>query len=197
VWLGDRVSDLQCPARVFLARHGEAEYETPLWMDHGGSLTTLGRKQARELGQRLRGERIAHVYTSTVSRAVQTAELAAAELGVAVTVREGLVELALGEAIGIPADSGFFDDAMAAWVAGDVEARAPGSESALEIAERVRRVLDDIADRHRGEAVVVVSHGGAIVATLSVLAPEPGRGVHVPNCATYELEGDADGWRLM
>jgi 2,3-bisphosphoglycerate-dependent phosphoglycerate mutase len=190
------VSDLQCPARVFLARHGEAEYETPLFMDHGGSLTSKGRAQARDLGERLRGERIAHVYSSTISRAVQTAELAAAELGVAVSVREGLVELALGEALGVPADSGFFDDAMNAWVAGHVDARAPGSETAREIATRVRRVLDDVADRHRGEAVLVVSHGGTIVATLAVLAFTPGRSTHVLNGASYELEGDSDGWRV-
>jgi broad specificity phosphatase PhoE len=190
------VSDLQCPARVFLARHGEAEFEMPLFMDHGGSLTTLGRKQARELGARLQREKIVHVYTSTVSRAVQTAELAAAELGVGVTVREGLVELALGEAIGIPADSGFFDEAMEAWTSGDVEFKAAGSETAVEIAERVRRVLDDVADQHRGEAVLVVSHGAAIVATLSVLAFQPGRSTHVPNGASYELEGDSDGWRI-
>jgi hypothetical protein len=28
-----------------------------------------------------------------------------------------------------------------------------------------------------------------------VLAFAPGRSSHVPNCASYELEGDADGWR--
>jgi broad specificity phosphatase PhoE len=190
------VSDLQCPARVFFARHGEAEYETELLMDHGGSLTTAGRAQARELGEKLRGERIVHVYCSTISRAVQTAELAAAVLGVEVTVREGLVELALGEALGQPAGSGIFVREMKAWVAGDVEAKAPGSESAVEIAARVRRVLDDLADRHRGEAVLVVSHGGALVATLAVLDFEPGRSWDIANCTYAELEGDSDGWRV-
>jgi broad specificity phosphatase PhoE len=188
------VSDLQCPARVFLARHGDAEYETPLLMNHGGSLTTAGRAQARELGERLRDERVAHVYTSVSSRAVQTAELAAAALGVGVTVREGLVELALGQALGRPAGLGYFDAAMAAWLAGDVDAKLPGSESAAEIAARVRPVLDDLADQHRGEAILVVSHGGAIVATLAVLAFAPGRSAHVPNGASYELVRDDDGW---
>ena len=83
------MSDLQCPARVFLARHGEAAYETALLMDHGGTLTARGRAQARELGERLRAEKIAHVYSSTISRAVQTAELAAAVLGVEVTRPRG------------------------------------------------------------------------------------------------------------
>jgi len=191
------VTDLQCPARVFLARHAEAEYETELLMDHGGSLTTAGRAQARELGEKLRSERIAHVYSSTISRAVQTAELAAAVLGVGVTVREGLVELALGEASGQPAGTGVFIPQLKEWVAGNVEAKAPGSESAVEITARVRTVLDDLADRHRGEAVLVVSHGGAIVATLAVLAFEPGRSWDVPNCSYVQLEGDSGGWRAL
>src|SRR5215210_1445857 len=99
-------------------------------MDHGGSLTTAGRAQAGDLAERLRPARIAHVYSSTSSRAVQTAELAAAVLGVEVTVREDLVELALGEALGLEAGGGYFDEAMNAWLAGDVDAKAPGSESA-------------------------------------------------------------------
>ena len=169
------MSDLQCPARVFLARHGEAAYETELLMDHGGTLTAAGRAQARELGEKLRGEKIAHVYSSTIARAVQTAELAAGVLGVEVTVREGLVELALGEAHGRPAGTGSFIPELQAWVAGNVEAKAPGSENAVEIAARVRAVLDDIADQHRGEAVLVVTHGGAIVATQAVLDFRPDR----------------------
>jgi 2,3-bisphosphoglycerate-dependent phosphoglycerate mutase len=191
-----RVSDLQCPFRVLLARHGEAEYETPLFMDHGGSLTTSGRAQARELGKRLRSEQIAHVYSSTISRAVQTAELAAGVLGVEVTVREGLMELALGDHRGQPAGTGVFDPVVRAWTEGDVEARAPGSESAVEIAARVRTVLDDLADQHRGESVLVVTHGGAVVATVAVLAYEPGRSPDVPNGSYVVLERDVDGWRL-
>lgn len=191
------MSDLHCPARIFLARHGEAEYETELLMDHGGSLSTLGRAQAREMGEKLRGERIAHVYCSTVSRAVQTAELAAGVLGVEVTAREGLVELGLGEAYGRPAGTGIFVDEMTRWVAGDVDVAYPGSESARDIAARVVPVLDAIADQHRGEAVLVVSHGGAIVATQAVLDFRPGRTWDFPNCSFVELRADADDWQVV
>ena len=65
-----------------------------------------------------------------------------------------------------------------------------------DVVARVRPVLDDIADRHRGEAVLVVSHGAAIVATLAVLAFAPGRSTRVDNGASVLLEHDADGWRL-
>jgi broad specificity phosphatase PhoE len=189
------MSDLHCPVRIFLARHGETEYESDLLLGQGGSLTALGRAQARGLGERLRGERIAHVYSSTVSRAVQTAELAAGVLGVQVTTREGLHEFALGDARGQPAGEGVFTREMEAWVAGDVGVCAPGSESALDVADRVSAVLDDVADRHRGEAVLVVAHGGMMVATLAVLDFRPGRSWDVANCASVLLERDADGWR--
>jgi len=190
------MSDLQCPARVFVARHGEAEYESEHVLDHGGSLTVRGRAQARTLGERLSEERVARVFASTVSRAVQTAELAAAVLGVEVTVREGLAEFAVGEARGQEYGDGLFEPYFTDWLAGRPEARIPGGESGSEIAARVAAVLDAIADAHRGEAVLVVCHGGAILATLSVLAWRPGRTSAIQNCAVACLERDANGWRL-
>ncbi len=84
------MSDLQCPARVFVARHGEAVYESELLSDAGGWLSPLGREQARELAQSLSGERIARVWTSDMARAVQTGEIVASVLGVDVVVRKGL-----------------------------------------------------------------------------------------------------------
>ena len=189
------MSDLQCPARFLLARHGEAEYESELLMDHGGSLTRRGREQARLLGKRLVDDNVAHVYASTLSRAVQTAELAAGVLGVDVTVREGLVEVGVGELIGQPGGSGVFVPVLDQWVAGDVDARFPGGESGSEVAARVALVLDDLADVHRGETVVVVSHGGAILASLAVLARRRGSS-RIENCSYAALERDADGWRL-
>jgi probable phosphoglycerate mutase len=54
------VSDLQCPARILVARHGEAMYADPdMLSDEGGWLTDLGKEQAADLGERLRGERVA------------------------------------------------------------------------------------------------------------------------------------------
>ena len=64
------MSDLHCPARVFVARHGEASY------DAGERLTAAGAQQARELGERLRGERVAQVHASSMPRAAETARIA-------------------------------------------------------------------------------------------------------------------------
>ena len=60
--------------RVVVARHGEAAYESSEWNGEGGSLTPLGRTQARALGEELAGAGVVHVWTSTLARAVQTGD---------------------------------------------------------------------------------------------------------------------------
>ncbi len=194
------MSDLHCPARVIVARHGEAEYETDTMTASGGSLTTLGRQQAHELGARLGGERVAAVVCSDLARAVQTAEIAAGVLGLPVKVREGLQEFAVGDFLGRAWDPVVFDPMVASWLAGDLTAGVPGGETGEQIVARVLAVLDDVADLFRGETVLTVSHGGVILALMGRLAPgsptAPKDAYDVPNCSTYVLERDADGWRV-
>jgi probable phosphoglycerate mutase len=195
------VSTLQCPARIFLARHGEAEYETALVTDDGGSLTARGREQARGLAERLRGERVARVWTSPLSRAVQTAEVVAAALGVDVVVREGLREYAVGSLAGTDGDeSAAIGPVFRAWVDGDETATIPGGESVAGIVARVHAVLGEVADAHPGEAVLVVSHGGSILASVPDLVGQPRAAAYelvLPATGFAELEADADGWRLV
>jgi 2,3-bisphosphoglycerate-dependent phosphoglycerate mutase len=199
-WHSGAMSDLHCPARLIVARHGEAAYESGTMTDSGGSLTTLGRSQALALGERLAGERVAGVVCSELARAVQTAEIAAAVLGLPVEVRAGLQEFAVGDFLGRTWDPLVFDPMVADWLAGDLGSAVPGGESGDQVADRVLAVLDDVADRFRGETVLAVSHGGVVLALMGRLAPgsrlAPADAYDVPNCASYVLERDADGWRL-
>jgi len=194
------VSDLHCPARIIVARHGETEYERPEMGVAGGSLTALGRSQARELGERLRGERVAGIVCSELSRAVQTAEIAAAVLGLPVSVRERLQEFAVGDYLGRDFDPAFFGSVLGAWLKGDLEPGVPGGETGRQVADRVMPVLDEVADRFRGETVLVVTHGGVILTLFGLLAPgspyAPTHDQDVPNGASYVFERDADGWRV-
>lgn len=195
------MSDLQCPTRLFLARHGEADHETSLVTDHGGWLSAAGRAQSRELGERLRGERIARVWSSPMSRAVQTAEIAAGVLGVDVVVREGLREYAVGSLAGTDADEAAVVGAVFhRWVEGDDGATVPGGEAVAATVARVVEVLEEVRDAHRGEAVLVVGHGGTTMATVPILLGAPRATAYdlvLPGGGYVALEGDADGWRAV
>ncbi|RYC14702.1 histidine phosphatase family protein [Nocardioides zhouii] len=192
------MTDLQCAARVFVARHGEAVYESELLSDAGGWLTTLGREQARLLAEAMANERIARVWTSDMARAVQTGEIVAGALGVDVVVRKGLREFGVGDAAGTDGVPDPFAATFASWLAGDLAARIPGAESGEEVVERYGAVLEEIADAHRGESVLVVSHGGVMCMALSALARNlalsHSRDLPMPNCGVVALEGDDDGW---
>ncbi len=193
------VSDVHCPARMIVARHAEPEYERPEMGVSGGSLTTVGRAEARALGERLRSERVAGVVSSELSRAVQTAEIAAAVLGLPVRVRDRLQEFAVGDYLGRPYDPVFFHDVLGAWLKGDLEPGVPGGETGRQVADRVLPVLDDEADQFRGETLLVVTHGGVILTLFGLLDPgspyAPAHEDDVPHTATYVFERDADGWR--
>lgn len=192
------MTDLQCAARVFVARHGEAVYESELLSDAGGWLSPLGRDQARMLVESVSGERIARVWTSDMARAVQTGEIVAGLLGVDVVVRTGLREFGVGDAAGTTGAPDPFAATFTAWLAGDLTTRIPGAESGEEVVQRYAAVLEEIADEHRGESVLVISHGGVMSMALSALARNlslsHSRDLPMPNCGVVAMEGDDDGW---
>ena len=195
------MTHLQCPTRIHVARHGEAEYESDFVTDDGGSLTALGRQQARDLAEGLRGARIVRIWSSPLSRAVQTAEIVAGVLEVAVVVREGLREYAVGAMAGTSADESTYGaEVFRAWLEGDGDAAIEGGDRIDVIRGRVVSVLEEAADQHRGEAILVVTHGGAMLAALPPLVGVPAETVFaqaLANCAVVELEADGDGWRAI
>jgi len=82
---------------VYLARHGETVWS--LSGQHTGitdlPLTDQGERNARQLGERLRGRRFARVFTSPLQRAFRTCELAG--FGAQADVDRDLVEWNYGQ----------------------------------------------------------------------------------------------------
>jgi alpha-ribazole phosphatase len=88
------------------------------------------------------------------------------------------------------------------WFAAPDE-RAPNGESFVDMCERVRDAIGDLAQRYRGRDIVVVAHGGTIRAALGVALSLPPAGplsFATDNCAITRLDflddGDEFGWRV-
>jgi 2,3-bisphosphoglycerate-dependent phosphoglycerate mutase len=123
------------------------------------------------------------------------------ERGGPASVREGLREFGVGVHAGTTGDPDPFRPTFSRWLDGDLEARIEGAESGAEVIDRVSTELELVADQHRGESALVVSHGGAICAAVPALARNiaprfPGSRA-IPNAGVVELEADADGWRVV
>lgn len=156
---------------LYLVRHGETDWNRQRRIQGLTDipLNDTGREQARLTGMLLTRRPVTRVFASPLSRARETAEIIAAELGLAdPELREALVERNYGEAEGL----GFaeIDRLYPPGVA------VAGRESREEVAARILPELVRIAAEHPGESLVVVSHGGAIRAALLAAEPEGGFG---------------------
>ena len=132
------------------------------------------------------------VYVSPLRRAVETARLCFPEAQLEAV--PGLEEYDFGAFEGKSADDLADDAAYRAWVEGWCRGRCPGGDSRESYVSRsnsaLARVLREA--RARGDkSVVVVAHGGTIMAALSAWAsvvPAGGDryfGWHVGTCAGY------------
>jgi 2,3-bisphosphoglycerate-dependent phosphoglycerate mutase len=194
------MSDLHCPATLVVARHAKAAFVEDWFSDEGGSLTSEGRAQARELAESLQGRRVAAVWCSDASRAVQTAEIAATRLGVAVTARKSLREVFIGSLIDQSFEYARIEAVCEKWYAGSLDARFEDGESGTEVVARHLDQFEEIADLHRGETVLVVGHQTALGIVVPTITREVSvawaRSNDLANTETVELENDADGWVL-
>lgn len=156
---------------LYLVRHGETEWNRARRIQGLTDipLNDTGREQARVTGTLLRRRPITRVVASPLVRARETAEIIARELGLpAPELREALVERNYGEAEGLS-----FHEVDTRFPEG---VPVPGRESRPEVAARVVPVLQQLAAEYPGEAIVVVSHGGAIRAALTSAEPDAGFG---------------------
>lgn len=192
------MSDLHCPATLLVSRPGDADHpHAEVLSDDGGRLTDKGRVQVSQLVESLRGRNIAGVYSSRLERAVESAALAAEQLGLRAAVVDGLEEPSVGALAGRAHDDPELPGVFEAWQTGSLGTSIPGGESGQEVLDRYRGALEEISDQHRGETVLVFSHGGVMSFALPRLGVNVGddratRPV-LPRCAVVEVSMDADG----
>ncbi|TYO98458.1 alpha-ribazole phosphatase/probable phosphoglycerate mutase [Geothermobacter ehrlichii] len=150
--------------RLYLMRHGQVEgHEKKRYNGQNDvSLTEPGRRQALELAERLRKMPLAAVYASDLSRCVFGALAVAEPHGLQPVLRVELRELHIGKWQGLT-----WDEIQSRWphewqVRLDdlVGYQVEGGESLRQMAERVRPVVAELIERHRGEEIAIVAHGG-------------------------------------
>jgi len=148
--------------RIHLIRHGEVE-GAYRYNGHGDvALTARGVEQYHELKPRLDRDLISACYTSDLSRTVRGGEILGAYLGVEPVALRELRELNCGawQGLSLAEIQAGRPDEWAARLADLANFRAHGGESLSDLAARVLPALSGIVERHRGEEVLVVAHGG-------------------------------------
>jgi len=166
--------------RVYLVRHGATQLsaEDRFSGAIGVELSDEGRWQASRLGERLHHEQIAAVYSSPLSRAVETARIVSSHCNVETATRDGLREIAHGHWEGLTrADvEARFRQEYDEWVADPFTVAPQDGESGVSVLARALPVIREIVTRHPGAQVLVVSHKATIRLLLSSLLGFDARG---------------------
>ena len=190
--------------QLIIVRHGQTEWNIAgIRQGHLDSrLTSKGVAQAQSLAQRLAREKFSALYSSDLGRAVQTAMAVADLTGHEIVTDPRLRERHLGIFQGLNADEiaeRYPEERRMLRMMGP-DYVIPGGESMRQQVERNVSYLNDLARKHNGETIVVVTHGGVVSGffrhTLAIPLDAPRRFEFV-NAGVNVFAYEQENWILL
>lgn len=195
---------IEAVTRLVAIRHGETDWnvDTRIQGQIDIGLNANGRWQAQRLGQAMADERIDAVYSSDLGRALETAHALAREAGVPVQPQTALRERAFGifEGLTFAEIEQRFPDEARRWRQRDAGFGPQGGETLSEFYARAVAAVADLAARHRGQHIAVVTHGGVLDALYRAATRIPldaPRTWQVGNASINRLLHGDDGFTLV
>ncbi|HEY0755678.1 MAG TPA: histidine phosphatase family protein [Ktedonobacteraceae bacterium] len=165
--------------RLFLIRHGEtrANREFRYIGARDDALNETGTRQAAQLATALAVLPITTIYSSPLQRAIATATPIAAALQLEIQIAPELRENDFGAWEGLSraevlAQGEEEQRLLRAWEH-DSTLAPPGGESFATLQQRVRTYVEQLAQRHAGQTIALVSHVGPIKALLATALDMP------------------------
>mgnify|MGYP000918925010 CR=1 FL=1 len=155
--------------KIYLIRHGQSEWNilSKIQGQKDAKLTDLGREQARKLGERLINENIDVIYSSDLSRALETAKIIASRIQKPIVECKELREIKFGPWEGLTLDEikKQYEEEYLVWMRNPERFKLEGAETLEDLKERVMIYLDEIITENKDKNIAIVSHN----ATLKVI----------------------------
>ena len=176
--------------RVLVGRHIESH------------LTEKGRMQVKETAKLLKSMSISKIYSSPVTRTIETTEIVGEELGLDYEIDDRLYEIDLGRLAGTNYDEVLnkYGNLFLSFYMGDDSVLSNhGVESFTAVKSRIRDLLDQIMARHNKQNVLLVTHLDPIKAAISYildLKPESLYKWHMRNAALTILKQEFKTWSI-
>lgn len=163
--------------KLIFLRHGETLWNKEnRFQGHTDiALNANGRKQARQAAKRLACVHLDAVYSSDLSRAHETAEIAAEPHKLPVVMDSGLRERNGGVWQGLTTNEIHekYPDLSQRWKQGDPDCAPEGGETINELCDRAFGCVLSIAEKYPDQTVLIVSHGGPLKAIFCEMLGMP------------------------
>jgi len=188
---------------LYLIRHGQTEWNKAHRFQGqlDSPLTTGGVRQVEALAKRLQSVPFDAIYSSDLSRAYQTAKIIAVPHGKPIIKDRRLRERCYGifEGLTRPEISDEYPEIYQAYKQDAFKFIIPGAESSEEIVERTMSCLNELAEKHLRQRILIVSHGGIIGRFLRIVLGIPlqtSRQFRVANTGINIFTYRDERWRL-
>lgn len=163
--------------RLYITRHGQTFWnkERRMQGQSNSDLTPLGEKQAIALGERMKDIELDVIYSSSASRALQTAKLIRGNRPLDIIQEDDLREMYLGSWQGrltseVEKEEPEMTDNF--WHHPEKYIRKD-AESYLQLKERAGKKLEEIVAANKGKNVLIVTHGVVMKALRSYFQNQP------------------------
>jgi broad specificity phosphatase PhoE len=175
-----------------LLRHGQTDWNIDLRLQGSSDipLNDTGRIQASTAAKLIDAQSWDVILTSPLSRARDTAEIVAAELGKTVVILPELIERSFGVAEGLD---------HAAWrKLHESGQEIQGLESLDDLRSRTNLLLSLIAKEYSGQRVLAVSHGAFIRKVLNIVTHGelPREGERLSNASLNKFSHQDGIWTI-
>ena len=191
--------------RFCLVRHGETDWnvERRLQGHTDIPLNEKGAQQASQMASALQAIDLQFdvLYTSDLQRAAQTAHAIEKVFRVSAIVHKGLRERNLGVLQGLTMKEApdLEPELWNTHLSRSLHEELRGGESIVQFADRIRNALEEIYLKHKGETVLLVSHGGALDMMYRIAsnqALDADKAVSVPNASLSWISHDGQSWKV-
>ncbi|MBO5224077.1 MAG: histidine phosphatase family protein [Clostridia bacterium] len=154
---------------IYITRHGEsiANKTGTFTGSTNVPLSELGRKQAQKICEFLEDKNIVAIYSSPLSRAVDTVSPLGEKIGKQVIADDRFIELHFGRWEGKEKSYLSKNDAeFNKWCKFPLLAEPTEGETAKFAAERFIGGMDELVKKHEGKSFVISAHGGIILSVM-------------------------------
>lgn len=149
-------------SRVYLVRHGQTAWNVgEIFRGRADiPLDETGKREVHLAGETLKDETLHAVYSSPLSRSMETAENIAKFHDISVTPLDAIVDISYGEWEGLENQEvqRKYPELHALWLSEPHKVRFPGGESLDEVRSRTMAALEDLLGKHEDENFALVAH---------------------------------------
>lgn len=151
---------------LLLIRHGETESnkKSIIQGQTDTDLNASGIKKAAETAEFLKDYSFDQIYSSDLMRAKKTASFIADKLNIEIKESEKIREIHFGdwEGLNLEQIAEKYPEDLEAWKKDPLTNGPPGGENITQFSARINYFFNELLEKHRGEKLIVVTHGGVI-----------------------------------